>query len=235
MNEFLNSIKIEEIYSFKLMSLKEICDFLEIWNNLSQDEKNLYQKIDDIPSIIKNSSNDRTTEDDFWEKFENYYVYGEIKKEGVQKLSEFLKEFSGNFYDIGSGNGKLLLHLSLISNFDSYTGIEISMPRHLYAKSIQSSISISNDITTNGYLNLEQKVKFICDDVMNVDLSKADVVFYNDVTFPDNFRNDLREKIPSGCYYISAHLNEEEYLETIYLSVTWFDYEKNPFYLHKKK
>lgn len=235
MNCILNSVKIQEIYSFKLMSLTDICNYLEIWDDLSEDEKNLYEEIDNIPNMIKHFSIDRGLEDGFWEKFEDYYVYGEIKKEGVQNLSESLKGLTGNFYDIGSGNGKLLLHLSLISDFDTYTGIEISKPRHLYAKTIQSSISLSSEITTDDYFNLEKKVKFICDDVMNIDISNADVIFYNDVTFPDDFRNNLREKMPSGCHYISAHLNQEDYLETIFLAVTWFDFDKNPFYLHKKK
>ena len=215
MIDILDAVKIEEIYAFKLKSIVEISKYLDIWNILSDKDKELYLSLTDKNKFrdIKDLS--------FWENYSNDLVYGEISKSGVIELSDYLKEFRGNFYDIGSGNGRLLLHMSFISNFDNYIGIEICEPRYLYALKINSIV--------------QQNVKFICDDVKNIDISDADVIFLNDVMFSKDLIKSIIEKIPTGTHYISAYKNDDDFLEPIYLDVTWFDIIKNTFYLHKKK
>ena len=138
---------------------------------------------------------------------------------GVYKLNNELKEVCGTFYDIGSGNGKLILQMSLISNFDKYVGVEISKIRHLYALEI------------NKYLSLD--VTFINDDVLNVDLSDAGFVFINDIMFDNKLIKSIVDKIPVGCYFTSVYDNSYKFVKTIYLSVSWMSQEI-PFNIYLK-
>mgnify|MGYP003863790387 FL=1 len=206
----LTSIKISEIYSNNLIQLNEISDRLNLSGNDIESEKYKYQE---FKKLIKSST---------LEIVDNLYdtnVYGEVSINGVYKLNNELEEVCGTFYDIGSGNGKLLLQMSLISNFDKYVGIEISKIRHLYALEINKSLSLD--------------VIFINDDVLNVDLSDAGFVFINDIMFDNKLTKSIVDKIPVGCYFTSVYDNSHKFVKTIYLSVSWMSQEI-PFNIYLK-
>ena len=208
--DILTSIKISEIYSNNLIQLNEISDRLNLLGSDIESEKYKYQE---FKKLIKSST---------LEIIDNSYdsnVYGEVSINGVYKLNNELEEVCGTFYDIGSGNGKLLLQMSLISNFDKYVGIEISKIRHLYALEINKSLS--------------SDVIFINDDVLNVDLSDAGFVFINDIMFDDKLTNSIVDKIPVGCYFTSVYDNSHKFVKTIYLSVSWMSQEI-PFNIYLK-
>lgn len=198
MIELLNSIKIEEIYKFNLTSEIEILEFLGLWDSLSEHEKykyeDWYNKLNQTNSEMKESD----------EKF----VYGEITKGGVKDLSKELQDFSGVFYDLGSGNGKLILHLSLISNFNKYIGVELSPARYKYS------------ITINNFLK-QKNVDFINADFLTIDLSDANFIFCNDIMMSSYIRESLIKNIPIGCYYLSFYKNQDELIKTISLDVSW--------------
>ena len=207
--DILTSIDIQEIYSNNLQQLSDISNRLNLSGDEFEKEKSQYLE---FKNQIESSS---------IESIDNLYdpnVYGEISMDGVYKLNDELKS-SGSFYDIGSGNGKLLLQMSLISNFDKYVGIEISKIRHLYALEI------------NKYLSLD--VTFINDDVLNVDLSDAGFVFINDIMFDDKLTNSIVDKIPTGCFFTSVYENKNTFIKTIYLSVNWM-LEEIPYNIYSK-
>jgi SAM-dependent methyltransferase len=202
MDDFLKAIKIEEVYRFDLMSESDILKYLGKWDNLTNEQQSEYlRESTDLPENL---------------------VYGEITKKGVKELSNYLNNYKGVFYDIGCGNGRLLLHLSLISNFDKYVGVEISKTRIDYA------------IEINKTLN-QERVIFICDDILNVDISDANFIFMDDIMFSDDLRNLILEKIPKDCYYISCYVTNDEVIETIFLDVSWFDFKKMSFFIYKKR
>ena len=208
--DILNSIKISEIYSNNLIQLNEISDRLNLSGNDIETEKYKYQE---FKNLIKSST---------VEIIDNLFdisVYGEVSINGVYKLNNELEEVCGTFYDIGSGNGKLILQMSLISNFDKYVGVEISKIRHLYALEINKSLSL--DVT------------FINDDVLNVDLSDAGFVFINDIMFDNKLIKSIVDKIPVGCYFTSVYDNSYKFVKTIYLSVSWMSQEI-PFNIYLK-
>ena len=208
--DILTSIKISEIYSNNLIQLNEISDRLNLSGNDIESEKYKYQE---FKKLIKSST---------LEIIDNSYdsnVYGEVSINGVYKLNNELEEVCGTFYDIGSGNGKLLLQMSLISNFDKYVGVEISKIRHLYALEISKSLSLN--------------VTFINNDVLNVDLSDAGFVFINDIMFDDKLTKSIVDKIPVGCYFTSVYDNSHKFVKTIYLSVSWMSQEI-PFNIYLK-
>ena len=207
--DILTSIGIQEIYSNNLQQLSDISNRLNLSGDDIEIEKYKYQE---FKNQIKSNNID----------IDNLFdsnVYGEISMNGVYKLNNELKEVCGTFYDIGSGNGKLILQMSLISNFDKYVGVEISKIRHLYALEI------------NKYLSLD--VTFINDDVLNVNLSDAGFVFINDIMFDDKLTNSIVDKIPVGCYFTSVYNNSHEFVKTIYLSVSWTSQEI-PFNIYLK-
>ena len=208
--DILTSIKISEIYSNNLIQLNEISDRLNLSGNDIESEKYKYQE---FKKLIKSST---------LEIIDNSYdsnVYGEVSINGVYNLNNELEEVCGTFYDIGSGNGKLLLQMSLISNFDKYVGVEISKIRHLYALEINKSLSLD--------------VIFINDDVLNVDLSDAGFVFINDIMFDNKLTKSIVDKIPVGCYFTSVYDNSHKFVKTIYLSVSWMSQEI-PFNIYLK-
>lgn len=182
------------------MSESDILKFLHQWDNLTLTQQDHIKDLINLPDNL---------------------VYGEITKIGVKELSTYLKNYKGVFYDIGCGNGKLLLHLSLISNFEKYVGIEISQIRINYALEINKILC-------------QENVNFICDDILNVDISDANFILMDDIMFSDDLRNSILEKIPTGCYYISCYQTNDQYIETITLDVSWFDFKKMTFYIYKK-
>jgi hypothetical protein len=225
--DILSAIKIEEIYRFDLKSTVEIAKYLNIWNGLSQSEKDELIEIDKpvfekkFSHLTKEELSKKINDSKFWEQYNDKFVYGEISKLGVNKLSNYLNNFSGNFYDIGSGNGKLLIHLSLITDFKSYTGIEIVELRHKYAVNINQTIG--------------QNINFLCGDVLEIDISDANFIFLDDLMFPEDLRIKVITKIPKECYYLTVWQNQnDEFIEDWSLGVSWLETEMK-FYLYKKR
>lgn len=221
-----SAIIIEEIYKFNLHSTVDIAKFLGIWDNLSESEKNQLI-VDNQPTFEKKYGNlskeeiqQNLNNTEFWEEYNDNFVYGEISKSGVNKLSKYLSKFSGVFYDIGSGNGKLILHLSLLTNFEKYIGVEIVELRHLYANKINEVV--------------RQDVQFICGDVLKLDISDANFIFFDDLMFPKQLRLQILDIIPHDCYYLTTWKNDEDFIENWKIGVSWLDTEMD-FYLYKKR
>lgn len=214
MMDILDSIKIEHIWSNDLFSQKSIALKLGIWNSLTDTEQAYYERITPYEARLNGN--------DFEGEFEEEVVYGEVTKSGVFELNNHIKSSGGVFYDIGSGNGKLLLQMALISDFDSYVGVEIEKIRYLYSIDIKNQIGIEN-------------VRFINDDILNVDISDADFIFLSDVMFKEDMRNKIFRMIPSGCLFTSFNDFEDcDLLEVLELEVEWMK-PKVPFKLYRKK
>lgn len=225
--DILSSIKIEEIYRFNLKSLQDISKFLGTWHQLSDEEKSELIELDKpafekkFSHLSKEEITKKLNDPEFWEEYNDKFVYGEISKDGVNNLANYLQKYSGIFYDIGSGNGKLLIHLSLITNFDKYIGVEIIELRHRYAIKINETIG--------------QNINFICQDVLDLDISDASFIFLDDLMFPQDLRIKILKKISKDCIYLSVWENEfDEFIETWEIGVSWLE-TKMKFYLYKKR
>jgi hypothetical protein len=214
MIDILENIKVEHIWSNDLFSQKSIALKLGIWDRFSDAEKLHYESVTPYDAIL----NGKEFEGDFKEEA----VYGEITKNGVFELNNHIKSNIGVFYDIGSGNGKLLLQMAIISDFDSYVGVEIEKIRYLYSIDIKNQIGIEN-------------VRFINDDILNVDISDAGFIFLSDVMFKEDMRNKILHMIPSGCIFVAFHDFENcDLLDNIELEVEWMT-TKVPFKIWKKQ
>jgi hypothetical protein len=212
--DILDSIKIEHIWSNELFSQKSIAVRLGIWNNLSEEEQSYYERITPYEARLNGK--------DFDGELNESVVYGEITKNGVFELNNHIESNGGVFYDIGSGNGKLILQMSLISDFDRYVGIEIEKIRYLYSIDIKNQIGI-------------EKASFINADVLNTDISDARFVFINDLMFNEEMRSKILNMIPSGCVFTSVYDFENcVLLDNIELEVEWME-KKVPFKIWEKK
>jgi hypothetical protein len=194
--DILTSIHINEIYSNNLTRLDDISKFLNLSGEDIDSELDDYYR---FMTLIESGVVDIL----------DTSVYGEITSEGVKELGIILGglELSGVFYDIGSGNGKLLVHMSLISNFSGYVGIELSRIRYLYSLSISSFMG--------------DRVSFINGDVKDMDLSDAGFIFMNDIMFGDDLRLLILDLIPVGCYFLSFYESCNELVNSVTLSVSW--------------
>lgn len=139
------------------------------------------------------------------------FVYGEIRKAGVETIYKEISEYSGldTFVDVGSGTGKICLHMSMISNFENIVGIEIVTGRHLYAIEFQQNLGRDFD-----------NVIFLNDDILKIEFERPCVVFTNDVCFPNQLTKIIWDSLPVGSHFIS-YKNLGNSVKEIYLDVTW--------------
>ena len=139
------------------------------------------------------------------------FVYGEIRKAGVETIYKEISEYDGldTFVDVGSGTGKICLHMSMISNFENIVGIEIVTERHLYAIELQQNLGRDFD-----------NVTFLNDDILKIEFERPCVVFTNDVCFSNQLTKIIWDRLPVGSHFIS-YKNLGNSVKEIYLDVTW--------------
>ena len=139
------------------------------------------------------------------------FVYGEIRKAGVETIYKEISEYDGldTFVDVGSGTGKICLHMSMISNFENIVGIEIVTERHLYAIELQQNLGRDFD-----------NVTFLNDDILKIEFERPCVVFTNDVCFANQLTKIIWDSLPVGSHFISCK-NLGNSVKEIYLDVTW--------------
>lgn len=219
MDDFIKRIQnfdlIKSLYSFNLFEIDDIANNYDYWQYLTQEEIDEYNR-------VKGRKREETLKYLETEKAWDYIsqlkdlktTYGELKKVGVDSLYNFIKtkidiNEKSVFYDIGSGNGKIVLHLSLISNFGKYVGVEIDKVRYLYSKYIQNKVN-NND-----------NIQFINDDIRNVDFSDATFVFVNDLLFDESDVEYIVSQLKPGTHLISIADNQLTPDDVVELEPTW--------------
>jgi SAM-dependent methyltransferase len=231
---------IKDVYSYDLMDMKDIAIELDIWDSLTEEKKELYNKysksnvdertkykFDRCVEEIKINNNIKEVISEVSEQFsddDDKLIYGEITKSGVDTLLKEIKKRKSItsddvFYDIGSGNGKLPIHIALISEFSKVKGIEISDIRYMY----------SNHILKNTVGSIDN-IEFINDDVRNIDISDATVIFINDVLFTEEDVEHIFEKASKGTHIISFKKKSDDIIN---LDVSWYPLP-SPFNYHIK-
>lgn len=211
----MEDFKVDQIYKNSLFSVKSICEYLEIWNNYSDDEKFKLENFTDRDSRLNKNFN-------YKGKYDSNVTYGEITKKGVQTIIEKITKYkdikeSDVFVDIGSGCGKLVLQMAVKTNFRNLVGIEIVDIRNKYAKSILEQIVPIDD--------KDKKIFFINKDVRDFDLSICKVVFMNNLFFDSDLNNIIYDRLSEGCHIISmSSFNKCKFLkDTFNVEVSWLD------------
>lgn len=112
-------------------------------------------------------------------------VYGEINHESVNKLLKYLNLKSDDiFFDLGSGVGKLVLHAALATPVMKAYGVELSMSRYLDALAAKK-------LATSWFPNIQNRCEFLNEDLLNVDLSKASVIYSCSTAFSEAFMKKI--------------------------------------------
>jgi SAM-dependent methyltransferase len=217
---------IKDVYSCDLMDMKDIAIELGIWDSLTEENKEFYDNFSksNVDEKIKDRFDKYIENLEIIKESDDKLIYGEITKSGVDALLREIKKRKSItsddvFYDIGSGNGKLPIHIALISDFTKVKGIEISDIRYLYSNHILKN--------TVGYID---NIEFINDDVRNIDISDATVIFINDVLFSEEDVEHIFEKARKGTHIISFKKKSNDVLN---LDVSWYPLP-SPFNYHIK-
>jgi len=207
MEDFLSMMNsyetINKIYSYDLFEISDISKLLGI--DLEDHDLKIKSDLDlsDIDKAVEMIAIDEKSK----------FVYGEIKRESVEDLSRFISKKidakESSFCDIGSGHGKLAMHMSMISDFRYILGIEISKVRSGYAKMIKSESGISD------------RVRLENGDLRELFFADSDFVFMNDLLFTRSDIDFVIGNLKPGSHLISISENGLVPEDEIMLCPTW--------------
>ena len=163
-------------------------------------------------------------------------IYGELCYYSVVKLLKHLNlTIQDHFLDIGSGLGKIVFQIFLITEVNSVTGVEINKPRH------EIACSISNLIKNNlpALFNHDRNLYLINDDVLNINLSHITVIDVCSTVFSFELLQKLGNKINNHCSNVKTvvslrklpELTSFRLAKKIFLQVTW---DLAPCYLYTR-
>ena len=202
--------KIEQLYNNNLFSVKSISELLGTWESYSDSDKFSLENLTRRDSNINKNFT-------YQGGYDRNLTYGELSKSGVEELISGISKYKNItekdvFVDIGSGTGKLILHMGIKSSFKTLVGIEVQKERHLYSKYIKERILPENN-----------SVFFLNKSILDFDLSIGTVFFMNDVSFSNELSNQIFDRLPFGSHFIT-HKNRTDckiLKEVLNLGVTW--------------
>lgn len=143
-------------------------------------------------------------------------IYGEITDKGSDKLIEIFKSNltkSDIFYDLGSGKGELAIKIACKANVKKVIGIELHKERF--------NIAVKRLKTSNT-----NKVFFINENFLDVDLSDATTVYFANEGIPKIICHKIWDKLPKGCLLICGRRiknieNRKKYKRTKIIEKTY--------------
>tara|TARA_B100000963_G_scaffold255080_1_gene223717 strand:- start:3139 stop:3708 length:570 start_codon:yes stop_codon:yes gene_type:complete len=149
------------------------------------------EKLDGLYSENSFSGKWRTTPEDTKLLADSTHsLYGEIKRQTVDNIvNHFKQRFNKKavFYDIGSGLGKMVLHIGLKYGIESY-GIELSQNKHKGALELKEK-----------FCKDSKNIHFINNNFFTEDLSKATIIYFDNTVMEDNFFNQIYDKLSKDC------------------------------------
>jgi len=151
-----------------------------------------------IKEIYSTDSRNYKNETNFDRKKVGDPVYGEITKNGTHSLvNHFKKYFNENtvFYDLGSGIGKMVLHIGLQYKVKKSAGIEFSKERHNGAITLKTQYAPHN-----------HSIHFYNTSFLEHDISDATVIYCDNTAMKEEISTSLYNKIPKGCLFLFKRL-----------------------------
>ncbi len=148
-------------------------------------------------------------------------------------LEEYIKD-AKNFYDLGSGVGNVTIGAYLIKNFEKCIGIELL--DSLYDLSIVAKNRI-NCMDKNS-LN---RIDFIHENILNAEISDADVIYFSCPTKNDELRYRIEEKfskeLKSGTLIFSLIHNFKDLInfELVTARMVRSAWGETPMMIYRKK
>lgn len=160
-------------------------------------------------------------------------LYGEINHGSIKSLLEYLDLSKRDvFYDLGSGIGKVVIAVALLSSVKKAVGIELSKTRHKDALEALENASIWAPSINNRCL-------FLNADLMTADLSSATVIYTCSTAFsiafmkkvikrlailPQDFRLVSLQELPENKHFVLEDI--------LRLDMSWV--RKTPVHLYRR-
>jgi hypothetical protein len=122
-------------------------------------------------------------------------IYGEITPTGVHQLLDLLWDDFGPksvFYDLGSGVGKVVAQVFLMTEVKRAVGIEGLPSRHEQALQVKNTMHLE---VPEFFMKPARKLDFLCENFLNHDLKDATIIFTNPVCFGTELRTKLEIKM----------------------------------------
>ena len=125
-------------------------------------------------------------------------TYGELTIEGFNKLLGDNSWKGYNFYDLGSGVGKVVIYSHLLKDFDKSVGVEFNKERHNKAKTAQRKLTSKIKIKKHRKTRKTNKQKLIFNrgtmfNKKYFDNKKNSVYFISNLCFTEEMNKQLTE------------------------------------------
>ena len=157
----------------------------------------------DIETLYRYNSHNLINKTNFDINLVGSEGYGETGYSSIESIVNHYSNYFNNdtvFYDLGSGIGKIVIHIGVKYKPKKSCGIEFSVERYL--KSVEL-LEKFNDT---------ENIMFINDNILNCDLSDATVIYSDNTLFPDKINSSIYKQIPNGCLVISRKQFKESRL-----------------------
>jgi SAM-dependent methyltransferase len=129
------------------------------------------------------------------------HTYGEIMPTATDRLIEHLHLRKDDvFYDLGSGVGKVVLHVALRAPIRRVVGVELARRRHRIAR------RMLDEVRATGLLRA-QECELRCADFMRAPLHDATVIYTCSTAFSTPFMNELcarLARLTTGLRWVST-------------------------------
>lgn len=148
-------------------------------------------------------------------------IYGEITKKGTNSIINKFKEYFNQntvFYDLGSGLGKMVIHVGIQCGVKKSIGIEYSKERHKGAMYLKEKYAFEHS-----------NIYFYNKLFQDQDLSDATVIYVDNTVLSREIMDTIYKMVPKGCLFlykkpihnidlkyqnIDTHLVERTYKQT---------------------
>lgn len=119
-------------------------------------------------------------------------VYGEVIASGVDKLiANYPFTTNDVFYDWGSGLGKIVLQVFMMTEVRAAKGIEIVPDLHRYAQSALEQMKID----LPGFFSAGRQLEFIEGSFLDVPVQDATIVLTGSPCFPSHLISQIGQRI----------------------------------------
>ena len=160
-------------------------------------------------------------------------IYGEINQQALNILLSYLKLGPKDiFFDLGSGVGKVIMQTVLSTPVGRAMGVELSSARFEEAL---TALKRAQDFEPL----VPKRLKFLNEDLLTTDLSKATVIYTCSTAFSQAFMNKLTARLaeyrqPFRLVSLQElpERSEFKHLETLKLDMSWT--RKSPVHIYKR-
>jgi SAM-dependent methyltransferase len=160
------------------------------------------------------------------------FIYGEIDSQSLINLIEIAQPKQQEiFYDLGSGSGRSSIIAALCFDFAKVVGIEFLSSLYLLAQNQWSLVQAEHP-------SYAADLKFLCGDYFEMDISAADIIFFNATACRgDRFECMLRKfkELSVGARLIlTTHRLRDPMFHTLYEGLQLMSWGMNSVYVYEK-